>query len=88
MLSSLATRGYFDPQVTLEVGEDYEGDTWHISIEPGEKTVVRSVKNDFTGTIANSPNYKQRLADIRQDWQSPKARCLSIRIGVTPRAPC
>lgn len=74
VLSSLATRGYFDPQVTLEVGEDYEGDTWDISIEPGEKTVVRSVKNDFTGTIANSPNYEQRLADIRQDWGLPEGK--------------
>ena len=72
VFSSLATRGYFDPQVTLEVGEDFEGDTWDISIEPGEKTTVQSVKNDFTGTIANSPNYEQRIDDIRQNWGLPE----------------
>lgn len=72
VLSSLATRGYFDPVVTLEVGEDFEGETWDISIEPGELTRVQSVNNEFVGTIANSPSYEQRLETIRQDWGLPK----------------
>ncbi len=72
VLSSLATRGYFDPVVTLEVGEDFEGETWDISIEPGELTRVQSVNNEFVGTIANSPSYEQRLEKIRQDWGLPK----------------
>lgn len=74
VLSSLATRGYFDPEVVLEVGEDFEGDTWDISIVPGEKTVVKSVTNDFTGTIANSLSYQQRIEDLRQDWGLPEGR--------------
>lgn len=72
VLSSLATRGYFDPVVTLEVGEDFEGETWDISIEPGELTRVQSVNNEFVGTIANSPSYEQRLEKIRQGWGLPK----------------
>lgn len=72
VLSSLATRGYFDPVVTLEVGEDFEGETWDISIEPGELTRVQSVNNEFVGTIVNSPSYEQRLETIRQDWGLPK----------------
>lgn len=74
VLSSLATRGYFNPDVLLEVGEDFEGDTWDISIEPGEKTRVSSVKNEFTGTIANSPDYEQRIETIRQNWGLPEDR--------------
>ena len=74
VLSSLATRGYFDPEVLLEVGEDFEGETWDISIEPGEKTTVSSVKNEFIGTIANSPAYEQRIENIRQDWGLPEDR--------------
>lgn len=74
ILSSLATRGYFDPKVTLEVGEDFEGETWDISIKPGEKTKVQSVQNDFTGTIANSPSYAQRIEDIREKWALTKGK--------------
>lgn len=74
VLSSLATRGYFDPKVTLEVGEDFEGETWDISIEPGELTHVNSVSNEFTGTIAKSPTYQQRIEDLRKDWGLPKGK--------------
>ena len=74
VLSSLATRGYFNPEVVLEVGEDFEGETWDISIKLGEKTRVRSVKNDFTGSIAKSSVYEQRLKDIRQDWGLPDGK--------------
>lgn len=72
VLSALATRGYFDPKVTLEVGEDFEGETWDITIEPGELTRVQSVTNEFVGTVANSPSYKQRIEDLRKDWGLPK----------------
>ncbi|WP_432785524.1 Translocation and assembly module subunit TamA [Oligella sp. MSHR50489EDL] len=74
VLSSLATRGYFDPKVTLEVGEDFEGETWDISIEPGELTHVNSVSNEFTGTIAKSPTYQQRIEGLRKDWGLPKGK--------------
>ncbi|MGH8814401.1 MAG: autotransporter assembly complex protein TamA, partial [Advenella sp.] len=33
VISALATRGYFAPDVTLEVGEDVGGETWDISID-------------------------------------------------------
>lgn len=72
VLSSLATRGYFDPEVTLEVGEDFEGETWEISIKPGEKTRIHSVNNEFTGTIANSPSYQERIDNLRKNWGLPK----------------
>lgn len=72
VISSLATQGYFDPQVTLEVGEDFEGDTWDITIVPGERTHIKSVTNEFTGTIANSPRYAERIEAIRNDWGLPE----------------
>src|SRR5699024_10937082 len=42
-LSALEAQGYFSPVVTLEVGEDFGGETWDIIIEPGERTQIRSV---------------------------------------------
>ena len=74
VLSSLATRGYFDPKVTLEVGEDFEGETWDISIEPGELTHVNRVSNEFSGTIAKSSSYQQRIEELRQGWGLPKGK--------------
>src|SRR5690606_26347661 len=50
-VSALQTQGYYDPIVTLEVGEDYQGETWDILIEPGEQTRVRHVDLSFSGQI-------------------------------------
>lgn len=67
-LSALETQGYFDAVVTLEVGEDFEGETWDIIIEPGEQTRVKSVDIDFNGEITK-PEYAARIDKIRDDWQ-------------------
>lgn len=70
-LSTLQTQGYFDPVVTLEVGEDYKGETWDIIIEPGERTQVESVAIDFTGQITD-PEFAQRIEAAHADWSLKK----------------
>lgn len=66
-ISALQTQGYYDPIVTLEVGEDFEGETWDITIEPGQQTYVKQVNIDFTGQIAD-PEFKVRVEGLRQNW--------------------
>lgn len=70
-LSALQTQGYYDPVVTLEVGEDYKGETWDILIEPGERTRVKSVAINFTGQITE-PEFEQRVEKARADWPLKK----------------
>ena len=65
-LSALQTQGYYDPVVTLEVGEDFEGETWDIIIEPGERTRVKSVNIDFLGQIAH-PEFAVSVEGIRKN---------------------
>lgn len=70
VVSALATKGYFAPVVTLEVGEDIGGDTWDISIEPGEIAKVTQVDTLFKGHITSS-EYTQRVEDLRKSWGLP-----------------
>ena len=70
VISALATRGYFAPEVTLEVGEDVGGETWDISIDPGKVSKVKSVTNNFTGSIA-TPRFNDRVSQLRKDWGLP-----------------
>lgn len=67
-LSALETEGYFDAVVTLEVGEDFKGETWDIIIEPGEKTHVQKVNIEFAGEITK-PEFTERVSSIRQAWK-------------------
>ncbi|MDY3332069.1 MAG: BamA/TamA family outer membrane protein [Pelistega sp.] len=73
VVSALATKGYFDPEVTLEVGEDIGGDTWDISIEPGEVSKVHTVTNAFTGRIADA-EYAERVQELKDSWGLPVGR--------------
>src|SRR5690625_1462533 len=67
-LSALETEGYFDPVVTLKVGKDYQGgETWDITIEPGQRTHVREVNIDFSGQIMR-PQFQERVEHIKADW--------------------
>lgn len=70
-LSALQTQGYFDPVVTLEVGEDYKGETWDIIIEPGERTKVQSVTIDFTGQVTE-PEFAERVKEAKAIWSLKK----------------
>ncbi len=70
-LSALETQGYFTPVVTLEAGQDVGGETWDITIEPGERTVIRDVNIDFTGHITR-PEYEDRVNTLRDDWPLTK----------------
>ncbi len=67
-LSALETEGYFDPVVTLEVGKNYTGgETWDITIEPGERTRVRHVDIEFSGQITE-PEFAERINKIKTQW--------------------
>ncbi len=66
-VSALETQGYFSSVVTLEVGQDYLGETWDIIIEPGPRTEVRSVDLRFRGQVA-TPEFEHRRDKARAVW--------------------
>src|SRR5690606_3763027 len=69
-VSALETQGYFSPVVTLEVGEDYAGETWDIIIEPGPRSEVRDVDLRFQGQVA-TPEFEHRVKAAREKWPLP-----------------
>ncbi|WP_332455042.1 autotransporter assembly complex protein TamA, partial [Alcaligenes faecalis] len=70
-VSALQTQGYFDSVVTLEVGEDSNGEYWDIIIRPGEITRVRDIALDFKGKI-QEPEYQVRLEGIKASFPLKK----------------
>lgn len=70
-VSALETQGYFSPVVTLEVGEDVAGETWDITIEPGERTHIRDVDIGFQGHITR-PEFAGRVDMLKKDWPLQK----------------
>ena len=66
-VSALETQGYFSPVVTLEVGQDYAGETWDIIIEPGPRSQVRGVDLKFSGQVANE-DFGARREQAREAW--------------------
>lgn len=66
-LSALETQGYYMPKVTLEVGEDIGGETWDITIEPGERTQVDDVALHFKGQITR-PEFASRVELLTDEW--------------------
>ena len=66
-ISALETQGYFSSKVTLDVGKDVGGQTWDITIEPNERSTVKTVELSFTGGIA-APEFAGRLKSIRDHW--------------------
>jgi len=70
-VSALETQGYFSPTVTLDVGEDVAGETWDITIEPGERTQVEKVDLNFSGQIER-PEFAGRVQSLRDSWPLEK----------------
>lgn len=66
-LSALETQGYFAARVDLTVGQDDQGETWDISIDPGPRALVGQVDVRFTGKIAD-PEFTDRVKLLEQDW--------------------
>jgi translocation and assembly module TamA len=66
-VSALETQGYFSPTVTLDVGEDIVGETWDITIEPGERTHVDNVDLNFSGQIER-PEFVGRVQGLKDSW--------------------
>lgn len=65
--TALATEGYFAPKVELQTGTDAFGETWDITIEPGERAMVRSVELQFEGAITGEA-YAERRERLRAGW--------------------
>lgn len=70
-MSALETQGYFSPTVTLEVGQDFAGETWDITIQPGELTHVDRVDLYFKGRIAET-DFSSRVQELKDDWPLDK----------------
>lgn len=66
-VSALETQGYFSPVVTLEVGQDYLGETWDIIIEPGPRTEIRDVDLRFQGQVSQ-PEFQHRRREAQEAW--------------------
>ena len=66
-VTALATEGYFRPEVTLEAGTDIGGETWDITIEPGERAIIEDVLIEFNGAITG-PAWTQRVKELRDAW--------------------
>ncbi|MGE4337866.1 MAG: autotransporter assembly complex family protein [Pigmentiphaga sp.] len=69
-LTALATEGYFMPEVTLEANTDELGETWDITIRPGERAVIRRLELLFEGAITG-PEFEARRRGLRERWGLP-----------------
>ncbi|GAA5236534.1 BamA/TamA family outer membrane protein [Verticiella sediminum] len=69
-ITALATEGYFSPDVTLQAGTDIGGETWDITIRPGERSVISSVDLGFAGAISHD-RYSERVERMRTAWSLP-----------------
>ncbi len=73
----VGTLGYFSPDIRItREGGAHQRPVIAIAIEPGEPSVVGSVKLDFLGDIAQSSDadaIRQRDS-IRRDWRLPAGR--------------
>ena len=76
----VGTLGYFSPdiRITREGGADQRA-VIAIAIEPGEPSVVGTVKLDFLGDIAQSGDADaiSQRDGIRRDWRLPAGRTLT-----------
>src|SRR3546814_9824277 len=70
-VSSLQTRGSYEPTFMLEVGHDIAGETWDIVIEPGELTHVDGVDLGFKGQIER-PEFASRVQLLKDSWPLTK----------------
>src|SRR5690606_12422625 len=73
VITALATEGYFAPEVSLDVGTDVGGETWDITIEPGERAIVESVDLQFEGAVT-LPQFAQRIEQARKNWGLPEGQ--------------
>jgi translocation and assembly module TamA len=63
---SLATEGYFDPQLRYEPREG-AAPRYRLTVELGQLTRVGPVELRFTGAITE-PRFAERAADLRRTW--------------------
>lgn len=68
--AALATQGYFAAEVTLDAGQDIGGETWDITIKPGQRAVVASVDLMFSGRVS-TPAYAERRDALNKAWLLP-----------------
>nr|WP_230976235.1 autotransporter assembly complex family protein [Pseudothauera nasutitermitis] len=65
----LATEGYFEPEISLRRGE---GQGWRLSVEPGPRVRIASVRVDFEGDLAGGEDGRAaRREALRRDWALP-----------------
>ncbi len=85
----VATEGYFSPKTTIKVDKESDTTVVRVTVEPGPRTLVSSVKIDVQGVATTqSPRQVERLqrdwplkesAPFRQDdWAEAKQNSLNI----------
>jgi translocation and assembly module TamA len=69
----VATLGYFSPDIHIELlpASATAARLVKLSVAPGEPTLVREVRVDFTGVITDDPLPLSQRRDIETNWQLP-----------------
>jgi translocation and assembly module TamA len=69
----VATLGYFSPDIQIELlpANQAAARVVKLSVAPGEPTLVRTVRVDFTGVITDDPLPLSQRRDIETSWQLP-----------------
>ncbi|HKE42812.1 MAG TPA: BamA/TamA family outer membrane protein [Casimicrobiaceae bacterium] len=69
----IATEGYFEPKLDIEIDEKQEPAVVKLSVEPGLPTRVTRVELALQGPVADDPiQREQRLAPLVADWSLPE----------------
>ena len=64
-----ATEGYFSARVSTRIDEATQPRTVHLSLEPGERTLVTAVEIRFRGPAAEDPEARKELERVREGWR-------------------
>jgi translocation and assembly module TamA len=65
---ALAAQGYFAALVSYSIERERTPWTVTLKVEPGARTVVRSVQLAFSGPGADDPEAARLLGEVRRDW--------------------
>ncbi len=64
-----ATEGYFSARVSTRIDEGTQPRTVHLSVAPGERTLVTAVEIRFRGPAAADPEARKALEQVREGWR-------------------
>jgi translocation and assembly module TamA len=65
---AVATRGWYSPRVNASIDRTTDPWTVRIAVDPGERTLVRTVDVSVTGPAASDPEAARLIADVREKF--------------------